>query len=69
MKSIVLAGSKGIGQGIAKELKTISDEIIITSSSDLDTSDINSVKLFVESQKSTDILVLNTGGLFAKKFL
>ena len=39
-KAIVLAGSRGIGKGIADELESISSEVIRTSSNDLDTSDI-----------------------------
>ena len=68
MKAIVLAGSKGIGKGISDKLNEITDEIVATSSSELDTSDINQVKRFVKEQKETDILVLNTGGPPAKDF-
>ena len=68
MKSIVLAGSKGIGKGISDQLQSICDNVISTSSSDLDTSNIEQVKSFVEEQKETDILVLNTGGPPAKNF-
>ena len=68
MKAIVLAGSKGIGKGISDKLRDITDEIVTTSSSDLDTSEISQVKRFVEKQKKTDILVLNTGGPPAKDF-
>ena len=68
MKAIVLAGSKGIGKGISDKLNEIVDEIVATSSSDLDTSDINQVKRFVKEQRETDILVLNTGGPPAKDF-
>jgi 3-oxoacyl-[acyl-carrier protein] reductase len=68
MKTIVLAGSKGIGKGISDKLTEISDEIITTSSSELDTSDIKQVKKFVKEQKQTDVLVLNTGGPPAKDF-
>ena len=59
MKTIVLAGSKGIGKGISDKLTEISDEIITTSSSELDTSNIEQVKKFVKEQKQTDVLVLN----------
>ena len=62
IKSIVLAGSKGIGKGIADNLKTISKEIISLSSNDLDTSNITSVENFIKKHVSTDVLVLNTGG-------
>ncbi len=68
MKAIVLAGSKGIGKGISDQLQSICDDVISTSSSDLDTSNIEQVKSFVEKQKETDILVLNTGGPPAKNF-
>ena len=62
MKSIVLASSRGIGKSIAEELKELNHEVITTSSSDLDTSNMSSVKKFVSNHKSTDILVINTGG-------
>jgi 3-oxoacyl-[acyl-carrier protein] reductase len=68
MKAIVLAGSKGIGKGISDQLQSICDDVTSTSSSDLDTSNIEQVKSFVEKQKETDILVLNTGGPPAKNF-
>ena len=68
MKSIVLAGSRGIGKGIADELESISSEVIRTSSKDLDTSDMDNVKSFVSENKETDILVLNTAGPPAKDF-
>ena len=68
MKAIVLAGSRGIGKGISDELNLICDEVISTSSSDLDTSNIEQVKEFVSEQQETDILVLNTGGPPAKDF-
>ena len=68
MKAIVLAGSKGIGKGITDQLKLICDEVVSTSSSDLDTSKIQEVKKFVSVQKETDILILNTGGPPAKDF-
>ena len=62
MKSIVLASSRGIGKSIADELNKLNHEVITTSTSDLDTSKMTSVKKFVSNHKSTDILVLNTGG-------
>ena len=68
MKAIVLAGSKGIGKGITDQLKLICNEVVSTSSSDLDTSKIQEVKKFVSVQKETDILILNTGGPPAKDF-
>tara|TARA_B100001123_G_C15113029_1_gene948222 strand:- start:396 stop:1055 length:660 start_codon:yes stop_codon:yes gene_type:complete len=62
LKSIILASSKGIGKGIASNLKSISNELITLSSKEIDTSNIKSVKKFVKRQKNVDILVLNTGG-------
>ena len=48
MKAIVLAGSKGIGKGVSDDLKTICDDVISTSSSDLDTSNIKEVARFAD---------------------
>ena len=68
MKAIVLAGSKGIGKAISDNLGTICREVVSTSSSELDTSNMQQVRDFVSEQKQTDILVLNTGGPTAKDF-
>lgn len=68
MKAIVLAGSRGIGKGIADSLETLDIEVVRTSSKEVDTSDINQVDRFVLDQQQTDILVLNTGGPPAQKF-
>jgi len=67
-KAIVIGGSRGIGKAIAGSLKTIGLEVVTTSKKELDTSDLQSVKDFIENQKETDILVLNTGGPPAKEF-
>jgi len=67
-KAIVIGGSRGIGKAIADSLKTIGLEVVTTSKKELDTSDIQSVKNFIQNQKETDILVLNTGGPPAKEF-
>ena len=61
-KAIVLGGSKGIGKAIAQGLQSIGIDTVATSRRDIDTSDIASVKNFLETHKQTDILVLNTGG-------
>lgn len=61
-KSIILGGSKGIGRSIAKNLKGISKEILALSSKDVDLSDTRSVRNFIYKHKSTDILLLNSGG-------
>ena len=57
-----------MGKAIADSLKTIGLEVVTTSKKELDTSDIQSVKDFIQNQKETDILVLNTGGPPAKEF-
>ena len=61
-KSIIIAGSRGIGKGIYKHLKTISKDTIKLSSKDFDTSKIDDANKFVKKYKSADVLVLNTGG-------
>ena len=67
-KAIVLGGSRGMGKAIADSLKTIGLDVVTTSKKEIDTSDIQSVKDFIQNQKETDILVLNTGGPPAKEF-
>lgn len=67
-KSIIIAGSRGIGAGISKHLKTISKETISLSSKDLNTSKINETNQFVKKYKNADVLVLNTGGPPATDF-
>ena len=60
--AIVLAGSRGIGKGIADSLETLDLNVVRTSTTELDTSDISSVDKFIKNNSTTDILVLNTGG-------
>jgi len=67
-KSIIIGGSKGLGREISKNLKKISKKIISCSRSDIDTSDLKSVKNFLKKHKSVDILVLNSGGPPPLKF-
>ncbi len=67
-KAIVIGGSRGMGKAIADSLKTIGLDVVTTSKKELDTSDLQSVKDFIQNQKETDILVLNTGGPPAKEF-
>lgn len=67
-KAIVIAGSRGIGKAIADSLRSIDYEVVATSREEIDTSDLQSVKNFIQMQKETDILVLNTGGPPAKQF-
>ena len=66
--AIVLGGSRGIGKAISKSLKSIDVDVFTTSKSDIDTSDLDSVKKFLEKNTQTDILVLNTGGPAPKPF-
>ena len=61
-KAIVLGGSRGIGKAISESLESIGCNVFGTSKNDIDTSDLDSVKKFVEANSETDILVLNTGG-------
>jgi len=67
-KSIVLGGSRGIGKAISESLKSIKIDVFAASKNDIDTSDLNSVKKFLETHNQTDILVLNTGGPAPKQF-
>jgi len=68
-KAIVLGGSRGIGKAISDALKTIEIDVFAASKKDIDTSDLKSVKKFLEKNTQTDILVLNTGGPSPKPFL
>ena len=68
-KAIVLGGSRGIGKAISDSLKSIEIDVFAASKKDIDTSDLNSVKKFLEKNTQTDILVLNTGGPEPKPFL
>ena len=68
-KAIVLGGSRGIGKAISDSLKTIGIDVFAASKKDIDTSDLNSVKKFLEKNTQTDILILNTGGPAPKPFI
>ena len=61
-KAIVLGASRGIGKSISDSLKKLELEVVAASSNDIDTSDMDSVNKFAETNNSADILVLNTGG-------
>ena len=60
--ALVLAGSRGIGSAIADSLSDLNMDVIATSKKELDTSDLNSVKDFLDKNLEVDVLVLNTGG-------
>ena len=61
-KAIVLGGSRGIGKSISSSLKKLDLEVLSASSTDINTSDLESVNKFAGKNNTTDILVLNTGG-------
>ena len=67
-KAIVLGGSRGIGKAISDSLKSIEIEVLATSKDDIDTSDLDSVKKFLDTHNEADILILNTGGPEPKLF-
>jgi 3-oxoacyl-[acyl-carrier protein] reductase len=67
-KAIVLGGSRGIGKAIASSLKSIEIDVFAASKNDIDTSNLDSVKKFLEIHDQTDILILNTGGPEPKPF-
>ncbi|MEX2313071.1 MAG: SDR family oxidoreductase [Nitrosopumilaceae archaeon] len=67
-KAIVIGGSRGMGKAISSSLRSIGYNVIATSKKELDTSNLNSVKAFVQNHNETDVLVLNTGGPPAKEF-
>jgi len=67
-KAIVLGGSRGIGKAISDALKSIEIDVFAASKNDIDTSNLTSVKKFLEKYTQTDILILNTGGPAPKQF-
>ena len=67
-KAIVLAGSRGIGKGIADNLSQLDIDIIRTSTQNIDTSVPSTVNRFILNNPNTDIIVLNTGGPPSQKF-
>ena len=67
-KAIVLGGSRGIGKAISNSLGSIEIDVFAASKKDIDTSNLDSVKKFLEEHNETDILILNTGGPEPKPF-
>jgi 3-oxoacyl-[acyl-carrier protein] reductase len=67
-RAIVLGGSRGIGKAISDALKSIDIDVFAASKNDIDTSDLDSVRVFLKKHTQTDILVLNTGGPAPKPF-
>lgn len=68
MRAIVLGGTRGIGRAIAESLEKSGHKVMAAGRADIDTSDIESVRRFVHTHNTTDILVLNTGGPPPKTF-
>jgi len=68
MNAIVLGASRGIGKAIADAISGIGYRVVGTSSSELDTGNIEDVIRFCRSNRETDVLVLNTGGPPPKEF-
>ena len=68
MKAIILAGTRGIGKSVADNLSGFCEEIISPGKSEVDTSDLSSVKTFATKHPGADILILNTGGPPAMPF-
>ena len=67
-KAIVLGGSRGIGKAIVNSLRSMEIDVFAASKRDIDTSNLDSVKKFLETHDHTDILILNTGGPEPKPF-
>ena len=67
-KAIVLGGSRGIGKAISDSLNSLEIDVITASKQDVDTSNLKSVKEFLDKHDTVDILVLNTGGPPMKEF-
>jgi len=67
-KAIILGGSRGIGKAISDSLKSIEIDVFAASRKDIDTSNLDSVKKFIDKNNETDILILNTGGPVSKPF-
>lgn len=61
-QALVIAGSRGIGKAITDSLTELEIEVQSTSKKQLDTSDLDSVKRFIDKKREVDVLVLNTGG-------
>ena len=65
-KAIVLGGSRGIGKSISNALKIIEIDVFAASKSDIDTSNLDSIRKFLEKNTQTDILVLKKPEIFVK---
>lgn len=69
MKKVIIFGSsKGIGKSIKEKLSLLDLKLVLPTSKEVNTSNIDSMIKFARSEKSTDILILNTGGPPAMNF-
>ena len=66
--ALVIGGSKGIGKAICLRLKELKIKVFSPPKKDLDTSNIQSVKSFLNKKKKFDILILTPGGPPAMNF-
>ena len=55
--AIVLGGSRGIGKAISESLKSIKIDVFAASKNDIDTSNLTSVKKFLEIHNQTEIII------------
>ena len=53
-KAIVLGGSRGIGKAISDSLKSLNFEVFAASKEDIDTSNLEFVKKFLETCKNIE---------------
>ena len=57
MKAIIIGSSKGIGKSISDQLTNLCDEIILTNSKIIDTSDLESVNKFISNMKKLQLTI------------
>ena len=62
VNAIVFGGSRGIGKAISDSIRSLGYNVLATSRTQLDTSNIDNVIEFCKKNSKTDILILNTGG-------
>lgn len=65
---LIIGGSKGIGNSVYKNIKSLSLETLALSRKDLDTSNPKSVNDFCIKYKTADVIFLNSGGPPPKPF-
>lgn len=67
-KILIIGGSKGIGNAVFKNIKSLSKNTHALSSKIIDTSNLESVNNFCKKNKSADVIFLNSGGPPPKPF-